>query len=62
MPHSQITVPIVVIVVGAGALHATWNAIAKHLDDQLIAFALIGIASTVGASNASSSTKYPSSS
>jgi drug/metabolite transporter (DMT)-like permease len=46
--HSQITVPIVVIVVGAGALHATWNAIAKNLDDRLIAFALIGIASTLG--------------
>ena len=48
MAHSQITVPIAVIVVGSGALHATWNAIAKHLDDRLIAFALIGIASTLG--------------
>jgi uncharacterized membrane protein len=48
VPHPQITVSIVVIVIGAGALHAAWNAIAKSLDDRLIAFALIGIASTVG--------------
>jgi drug/metabolite transporter (DMT)-like permease len=46
--HSQITVPIVLIVIGAGALHAIWNAIAKYLDDRLAAFALIGIASTLG--------------
>jgi len=46
--HSQITVPIVVVVIGAGALHAAWNAIAKYLDDRLVAFALIGLASTLG--------------
>ncbi|HEY7012850.1 MAG TPA: DMT family transporter [Streptosporangiaceae bacterium] len=46
--QSQITVPIVLIVIGAGALHAIWNAIAKYLDDRLAAFALIGIASTLG--------------
>lgn len=45
---SQITVPIVLIVIGAGALHAIWNAITKYLDDRLAAFALIGIASTLG--------------
>ena len=48
MAHSQITVPVVVIVIGAGALHAAWNAIAKYLDDRLAAFALIGVASTLG--------------
>ena len=48
MPHSQITVPVVAAVIGAGALHAAWNAIAKHLDDRLVAFALIGVASTLG--------------
>jgi len=48
VPHSQITVPIVMIVIGAGALHAIWNAIAKYLDDRLAAFALIGIASMLG--------------
>jgi drug/metabolite transporter (DMT)-like permease len=46
--HSQITVPILIVVIGAGALHATWNAIAKYLDDRLVGFALIGVASTVG--------------
>lgn len=48
MAHSQITVPVVAAVIGAGALHAAWNAIAKHLDDRLVAFALIGVASTLG--------------
>ena len=43
--HTQITVRIVAIVIGAGALHAAWNAIAKYLDDRLVVFALIGIAS-----------------
>jgi hypothetical protein len=38
----------VAIVIGAGALHAVWNAIAKYLDDKLVVFALIGVASTVG--------------
>ena len=46
--QSQITVPIVLIVIWRGALHAIWNAIAKYLDDRLGAFALIGIASTLG--------------
>jgi drug/metabolite transporter (DMT)-like permease len=46
--HTQITIPIVAIVIGAGALHASWNAIIKYLDDGLAAFALIGVASTVG--------------
>jgi drug/metabolite transporter (DMT)-like permease len=46
--HSQITVSIVVVVIGAGALHAGWNAIAKYLDDRLVAFALIGLASMLG--------------
>ena len=45
--HAQLTPLIVVIVIGAGALHATWNAIAKHVDDQLMAFAWIGIAATI---------------
>jgi drug/metabolite transporter (DMT)-like permease len=46
--HAQITITIVAIVIGAGALHAAWNAITKFLDDGLAAFALIGVASTVG--------------
>jgi drug/metabolite transporter (DMT)-like permease len=46
--HSHLTPAIVAIVIGAGALHATWNAIAKQVDDRLMVFAWIGIASTVG--------------
>jgi drug/metabolite transporter (DMT)-like permease len=46
--QAQLTPVIVAIVIGAGALHATWNAIAKQVDDRLMAFAWIGIASTVG--------------
>jgi drug/metabolite transporter (DMT)-like permease len=39
---------IALIVIGAGVLHAVWNAIAKQLDDRLMAFALIGIALAAG--------------
>jgi drug/metabolite transporter (DMT)-like permease len=46
-PQAHLTPLIVAIVIGAGALHATWNAIAKQIDDRLMAFAWIGIASTV---------------
>ena len=46
--QAHLTPLIVVIVIGAGALHATWNAIAKQVDDRLMAFAWIGVASTVG--------------
>jgi drug/metabolite transporter (DMT)-like permease len=45
-PH--LTGLIVVIVIGAGVLHAAWNAIAKQLDDRLMAFAVMGIALTAG--------------
>jgi drug/metabolite transporter (DMT)-like permease len=45
--HAHLTPLIVVIVIGAGALHATWNAITKQVDDRLMAFAWMGIASTV---------------
>jgi drug/metabolite transporter (DMT)-like permease len=57
--HSQITIPIVLIVIGAGALHAVWNAIAKYLDDRLVVFALIGVASTVGGGLALAITGLP---
>jgi drug/metabolite transporter (DMT)-like permease len=40
-------VQIVLVVLAAGVLHAVWNAMAKQLSDQLIAFALIGVAATV---------------
>ncbi len=38
----------IVVVLGAGLLHASWNAIAKYISDGLVAFALIGVASTLG--------------
>jgi drug/metabolite transporter (DMT)-like permease len=47
-PHPHLTGLIVLVVLGAGVLHAIWNAIAKHLDDQLMAFAVIGVAMTAG--------------
>jgi len=57
--HAQITLPIVLIVVFAGALHAAWNAIAKYLDDRLVVFALIGVASTIGGGGALALTGLP---
>ena len=45
--HSALTPFIVAMVLGAGVLHAVWNAIAKQVDDRLTAFALIGVVSTV---------------
>jgi drug/metabolite transporter (DMT)-like permease len=35
------------MVIGAGVLHALWNAIAKYVDDRLVAFALIGAVAAV---------------
>jgi drug/metabolite transporter (DMT)-like permease len=48
MPRPHLTALIVLIVLGAGVLHAVWNAIIKHLSDRLMAFAMIGIAATLG--------------
>jgi drug/metabolite transporter (DMT)-like permease len=45
--QTHLTPLIVAIVIGAGALHATWNAIARQGGDRLMVFAWIGIASTV---------------
>jgi drug/metabolite transporter (DMT)-like permease len=44
-PH--LTPVVIGIVIGAGALHACWNAIAKLVKDRLMAFAWIGAASMV---------------
>jgi drug/metabolite transporter (DMT)-like permease len=46
-PQPHLTVLIAAIVIGAGALHAVWNAIAKQLDDRLMAFAVIGVSMTL---------------
>ena len=40
----QLTPVVIAAVIGAGALHACWNAIAKHVTDRLMAFAWISIA------------------
>lgn len=42
-PEPHLTAAIVAVVIGAGALHACWNAIAKQVQDRLMAFAWIGI-------------------
>jgi drug/metabolite transporter (DMT)-like permease len=47
MYHPHLTPAIIAIVIGAGALHATWNAITKQVTDRLMAFAWIGIAATI---------------
>src|SRR5262249_44471705 len=44
-PH--LTGLIASIVIGAGALHAVWNAIAKHAGDRVMVFALMGIPLTL---------------
>jgi drug/metabolite transporter (DMT)-like permease len=46
-PVPHLTPALIAVVIGAGALHACWNAIAKQVRDRLLAFAWIGIASTI---------------
>jgi drug/metabolite transporter (DMT)-like permease len=40
----HLTVTLTAIVVGAGVLHACWNAIIARVDDRLMAFAVLGVA------------------
>jgi len=47
-PGLILTPQLIAIVIGAGALHAVWNAIAAGIADRLLAFALINIASMAG--------------
>lgn len=44
---THLTVTVTVLVLGAGVLHATWNAIASVIKDKLVAFGLIGLTETV---------------
>lgn len=44
-PH--LTPAIIGVVIGAGALHACWNAITKQVTDRLMAFAWVGVSATV---------------
>lgn len=46
-PQPHLTPLVVAVVIGAGALHACWNAIAKQVPDRLMAFAWIGAASAL---------------
>lgn len=47
IPQPHLTPAVIAIVIGAGALHACWNAIVKQIPDRLMAFAWIGIAATL---------------
>ncbi len=44
----QLTPDVIAVVIGAGALHATWNAITKQSADRLVVFGWLSIAATVG--------------
>jgi drug/metabolite transporter (DMT)-like permease len=48
LASAHLTPLLVAVVIGAGAVHATWNALAAGVTDRLMAFALIGVASTIG--------------
>jgi drug/metabolite transporter (DMT)-like permease len=47
VPH--LTPAIAALVIGAGVLHAVWNAIAKQVSDRIMAFAVMGACQTLGA-------------
>jgi drug/metabolite transporter (DMT)-like permease len=42
MTPTHLTVSVTLLVLLAGVLHATWNAMAKAIEDQLMAFGLLG--------------------
>jgi len=44
--HDSLTTFVLVAVIGAGVLHAAWNAMVKHIDDRLMTFAAIGVTAT----------------
>jgi drug/metabolite transporter (DMT)-like permease len=44
---SQLTVSVTLLVLGAGVLHAIWNAIASAIGDKLVAFGLMGASYTI---------------
>lgn len=45
---AHLTPAVALLVISAGVLHATWNLIAKVIEDRLLAFALIGLAMGTG--------------
>jgi drug/metabolite transporter (DMT)-like permease len=48
MSGAELSVPVILLVLFAGVLHAAWNAIAKAVHDKLVAFGLMSVAFTVG--------------
>src|ERR1700748_1743775 len=44
MPARQLPLAVIALVLFAGVLHASWNAIASAISDKTVAFALIGVA------------------
>jgi drug/metabolite transporter (DMT)-like permease len=44
---THLTATVTVFVLGAGVLHAAWNAIASVIEDKLLAFGLIGLTQTI---------------
>jgi drug/metabolite transporter (DMT)-like permease len=56
---AHLTWPVTLLVLGAGMLHATWNAVAKQIEDKLVAFGLIGVGCTVVAAIALPLTGLP---
>lgn len=45
--HRELTAGVLFVVLGAGVLHAVWNAITKSFEDRLMVFAWIGAALTL---------------
>ena len=54
-----LTATVAFVAIGAGVLHASWNAVAKQFDDKLVAFALVGVSSTVGGAVTLAATGLP---
>ena len=50
---------VALVVLAAGALHASWNAITKQLQDRLLAFAMIGLAATIAGALTLAATGWP---
>jgi drug/metabolite transporter (DMT)-like permease len=48
VPATSVGPAVIVAVLLAAVLHATWNALAHAIEDRLVGFALLGVAITVG--------------
>jgi drug/metabolite transporter (DMT)-like permease len=48
VPSTSVGPAVIVAVLLAAVLHATWNALAHAIEDRLVGFALLGVAITVG--------------